>query len=436
MKYQNIGKFLIIFVISLKAVFANQIDWKIPPVICPEDFFPQNIPCLDLSNVKDVYNDFPLQMSIEEINEWKNSKAQNLKLCRNIEVLRREKVQSGSYSSATIEIAWMIVNGGNEIDLKLDAVKNATLKFEMPPQILLGAMKQESLFANLGISPDGGNYSCGISQLNIQEWCNAINELSEDKKNELGWPQNISCNNIDLPTDLIKPLYDIAKNNLGNRKEYELNSVDFENVKFEQVVNNFPAGSDELQFSRFKAAKSFVNHCQDLNLSINFKASTLARLFRTFVPQQMQNANIYSVNETYNRKCVNSYSSKAYPLHTGWLMAVAIYNAGEKEKDLVDYYFQIKENNYFNLSPLDLIEALHWGGKYNPESKNIKFENQNHEPLFQSWFKSCIVQRHVARVIQYATLPGFVIANSLEQAPCKSNGEVPVYRQITSGLKN
>ena len=72
--------------------------------------------------------------------------------------------------------------------------------------------------------------------------------------------------------------------------------------------------------------------------------------------------------------------------------------------------------------------------KIGPAPKFV-LTDQNGNKFTQTWFKSCIVQRHVARVIQHATLPGETIASSLEQNGCKSDGTIPDYRKKSSGVK-
>ena len=410
-------------------------DWQNPAVMCPEEVLPKGLECPDFSQVDDVYADYPDNMSAAEIKDWKNNKAADLKFCRNSEVLRREKNKAGTYSPATIESAWMTVNGGLNVKEKLNAIQAASVKIGIPPQILLGAMKQESLLSSLGVSPDGGNYSCGMAQLNIQEWCQSIKRLSDEEKAGLDWPSGISCEDDVLPTNIVKPFYDIAIKNIGTRPSYELNSENFKGITLDQVTAGFPAASEAVQVQRFQAVSSFVNHCQDISLSVAFKAQTLNRLYLNFVPKALRDAEQYPAGKTFPRTCANAYPSIAYPLHTGWLMAVAMYNAGPQQSKLVDYYFQIKDDKYPALNPLDLIEALHWGGKWKKDTDFIGFQDQSGNKLQQRWFKSCIVQRHVARVIQHVTLPAESIAKSLEQGGCTLTG-VPAYRQKSSGIKD
>lgn len=407
-------------------------SWDNPNVLCPEDVFPKGLECPDFSQVDNPYTDFPDDMTKEEIRDWRTNKRADLGVCRNKEVLRREKLKTGKYSSATLEEAWMTADSGNQVKEKLSAIQEATSKYEIPPQVLIGALKQESLLSSLGLSPDGGNYSCGMAQLNIQEWCQSMNTLSNEEKAIYGWPSDISCNS--LPTTIVKPFYDIAIKKLGSRRDYQLKPRHFKGIKLEEVLDGFPDANDNLQTKRFKAVTSFVNNCQNISLSINFKAQTLRNLFDNYVPEKLKKDETYSEGKTFSKTCQQPYSSKYYPLHTGWLLAVAMYNAGPVEAKLVGHYYRVKNDNFPSMDPLDLIEALHWGGKYSKESGRILFKDQDGQRYSQSWFKSCIVQRHVAGVIQYVTAPGKTIAKSLEQSPCTQNG-VPEYRQHSRGVK-
>ncbi len=424
-------KTLILIALSLLS-FSAVAGWDNPAVLCPEEILPRGFACPDLTLVKNPYTDLPVNMSEQERIEWTRNRTSDLKLCQNKEVLRREEMYPGSFTPLQIQIGWMIVEGGKNAPEKLQSILSSSQKYQIPPHVLIGALKQESLMAGLGISPDGGNYSCGIAQLNIQEWCNSIGLLSTVEKERLGWPSSITCDN--LPTTIVEPFYAIASTRLGNRPDYQITSSDFSGITQDQVVRSFPAGSEYLQGLRFKAITSFLKHCQSDALSIPFKAHTLRGLFNNFVPAPIKNNEVYTAGRTFNRRCSTPYPSKYYPLHTGWLIAVASYNAGPRQTQLVEHYYQVQNNVFPSLSPLDLIEALHWGGKVKEGSTRLYYVGQNQTLMSQLWYKSCVVQRHVARVIQHVTIPGQTIARSLEQVPC-SNGAVPKYRQLSSGIK-
>jgi len=425
---------LIILTLSIESpLLIAATNWENPAVLCPEETLAKGLACLDFSKVENVYTDFPDETTTAEIKDWKKNKALDLNLCRNQEVLRRAKLNIGNFSPETIETAWMVVDGGKQVKEKLKAIQEATKKFEIPPQVLIGAIKQESMMSSLGVSPDGGNYSCRMSQLNIQEWCQSMSHLSKEEKATYAWPE-ISCDDNSLPTNIVKPFYDIAIKNLNNRPSYQLTPEDFKGITSEQVENNFPPGNNDLQSKRFQAISSFVNNCQNISLAINFKAQTLKNLYDRFVPTKLKVAEQYTEGKTFPRACENAYPTKAYPLHTGWLLAVAMYNAGPLQVKLLGSYYQVQNNNYPPVTPLDLIEALHWGGKYKIGTDSVFFKDQDGNTLSQRWFKSCIVQRHIARVIQHVTIPTETIAKSLDQEGCSLTG-VPHYRRVSSGVK-
>ena len=409
--------------------------WQNPPVICPEEIMPKGFDCPDFSKVINVYNDFPDEFSVDDINEWKTNRAADLRICRNKEVLRRDAVNPGSIGSTVRELAWMTVRGAELASEKLAEIKKASDEFGMPEQILIGAMRQESLLATLGISSDGGNYSCGMSQLNIQEWCRGISRLSETEQQLYAWPVGISCDDKTLPLILIKPFYDIAIKNLSTKPLYLLDSTHFQSIQFQDVSSTFPPAENELQLKRFEAVKSFVGNCQKISLSVHLKAQTLRDLFDRYVPSSLKLSQIYKTGQSYQRKCLSPYTSQYYPLHTGWLLAVAMYNAGPLQSKILEHYYQTDATNLPNLNPKDLIEALHWGGKWKKNTAFIEFKDSEDNIFTQKWFKSCIVQRHVARVVQHVTIPTMSIAKSLEQAPCSSLAEVPDYRKNSSGIK-
>jgi hypothetical protein len=409
-------------------------QWDNPAVLCPEEILPQNISCLDLTRVKNPSIDFPDGITAEEKYDWTHNHAADLDLCRAQELLNRETRRPGSFTPLQVELSWMTVDGGKDVTLKLQSILNASIKHQIPPQVLIGALIQESLLASLGVAPDGGNYSCGIAQLNIQEWCNGIAWVTAADRERLGWPQlgNMGCG--DLSPALVAPLYEIALSRLGTRPHYKMTSADFAGITLDQIESKWPVASPEVQNTRFQAVTSFIKNCQEISLSIPFKAQTLKSLFTSFVPTSLKFQQMYSTGQTFNRTCRDPYPTKFYPLHTGWLLAVAAYNAGPKQTQLVEHYFQIANNHFPQLTPLDLIEALHWGGKIKESNRRVYFVGQNGALSSQPWYKSCVVQRHVARVIQHVTEPGKTIARSLEQVAC-SQGAVPHYRVISSGIK-
>lgn len=414
-------------------------DWANPSVGCIEDFVPKFLPCLDLSTVVNPTSDFPAGLPEAELKYWTVDHRADLNLCRAKEVERREKAVPGSMSAGAVAWAWMWNKQANGIEAKITAIYDAAEKAEMPPQILFGALKQESLISDLGITVDGGNYSCGIGQVNVGEWCLFMNTFSQADQTKYGWPVGISCSGETLPSDLVKPFYDIALRKLQGRPDYELTPKEFNGIGFSDVSTGFPSGTEELQRKRFAAVASFVKNCSDSRLGILAKGRVLRGLFDR-IPEGLKKSQKYSAAQTFPLSCMRKYKSPYYPLHTGWLLADAVYNAGPREISLLQHYFRMSRSTHESgaawkkMTPLDLIEGLHWGGKWNTTTKKIEFTDVYGVKSSQSWFKSCVVQRHIARVIQYATVPGVVIANSLELEGC-SKTVVPTYRQKSTGRK-
>ena len=435
---------LVSLVMAANIVSAHaEIDWQNPAVLCPEEVLPKGLPCPDFTQVKNPLTDFPVSLSAEERNDWKNNKLPDLRSCRNREVMRREALKPGTFSAGVLENSWMLADSGNNVSEKLNAIEEASKKFGVPPQILIGAMRQESLLSSLGITPDGGNYSCGMAQLNIQEWCQSMNSLPKNKQEELGWPAGIKCDSDELPTDIVKPFYDFARRNARNRPDYLFTAEDFKGITYKDVKHGHGLlrifsklfSKNKMNKKTFAAVNSFVQNCQSIPLSVSAKAQALKSLFDNFVPAELKNAEQYTNGKTFPRACANPYPVSAYPLHTGWLLAVAMYNAGPLQPKIVRHYYKAQNTEFPRINPLELIEALHWGGKWKEKGVNIAITNQKGDELTQIWYKSCIVQRHVARVIQHVTIPSESIAKALDVEGCKKDS-LPEYRKYSSGVKD
>lgn len=405
------------------------VDWSRPPVICPEAGVARGIPCPELSSLPLPSSPLPADADPR----WKTDWAKDLSVCRARELLRREEAKPGSFTPVQVQISWMTVSGAENAGGKLQAMYSAAERFGMPTQILLGALTQESLLANLGISADGGNYSCGMAQLNITEWCQGMSLLSAEQRQALGWPA-ISCSDGTLASTMLAPYYEIAVGRLGQRPDYRLDAKDFAGIHLDQVRSQMPSGPAPLQAQRHQAITSFIAHCQDADLSILIKAYNLKSFFNSYVPQELRDAEVYRTGDGPDLSCERAYTSRYYPLHTGWLLTLAIYNAGPNMVRLLEHYYQGDAATWPELTPFSLVEALYWGGKYNATTKRVYFRGANQKDYSQTWFKSCVVQRHVARVTQHVTPPGVSVVSSLEPSAC--NAEAPASRQNSSGVRS
>ena len=133
-------------------------------------------------------------------------------------------------------------------------------------------------------------------------------------------------------------------------------------------------------------------------------------------------------------------------------MAVAAYNAGPRSFDAIAHFNRWTKadmndgKTIQNFNPTDIVNSLYWAGKYNAENDLIEFNGLNGSLKSWTWFKGCVAQRHIARVMQHVTLLPEFFVDSLEGAfPCARskfgpNGElletaVPVFRQKSSGEK-
>ena len=445
---------------------TSSIDWAQPPVGCVEEIIQQKspYPCPDLTQVKDPTKDFPADFTEDEIALWSGSRAKALGYCRSEEIMRREELRPGSFSAVTVERAWMRVEGARDSDLKGEAIYDASEAYGIPPQILVGALMQESLMADLSISEDGNNFSCGIAQLNILEWCNWAEKLTPDLQNNLGFPTEEAlqwrkahssptvCRTPLLSTTLVRPFYKFGLRQLHGLPASRMRPEHLAGIQLENVISEFPAASQADQNLRFRLVRAFTQSCSHFASAIPAKANQLKILFDNEVPPAMRGIQSYAPGETYNRSCRRTFPSQAYPLHVGWLLADAIYNAGSKIVTNISYYLRLTRQTYHSPDTWaafrgpELITSLYWAGKYNPTSDYLEFQNFSGVTEKMTFFKSCIVQRHVARVIQYATLPGFELARSAEDKNgCRKSefnpdgtlkkSHVPLERQRSSGRK-
>ena len=424
-------------------VASASTDWSQPPVGCIEDviYSEPSYACLDLTDVADPLSDFPAGMSASDITMWKTERAKGLTVCRAHEILRRDEKNPGSEKPGEVELAWMRVLSLKDTSGKIDEINQASERTGMPSQVLFGALTQESLMADLGLAADGGNYSCGIGQLNIQEWCRFAQAASPGLQRQMGWPRGQSsefCSDPVLTPSLAKPFYEIGLKNLGAAPSYRLLPEHLKNIKYEDVVGEFPAASDEIQRTRFSAVQSFLMNCSDYRYGIPAKAHELERIFHTSVPEALQKVQTYPDGESFHRSC-RGKAADVYPLHTGWLLADAIYNAGPGIVPALEYYLDLDAvstqapTTWADFQPTDLISALYWAGKYNPATGLLESFDFDGHLQTRTYYKSCVVQRHIARVIQHVTLPGYLLADTLEGPGGCSKSVVPSARQVSSG---
>jgi hypothetical protein len=458
---------MIAILILLSCISARATDWSQPEVGCPKEVIlrPSPYVCPDLSEVSDPFRDWPASFTPEDIELWSKHRKLAMRYCRAQEVARREELQPGQLAPIAVEVSWMILRGSEHTEEKLAAIERASSQYGVPEQILLGALTQESFLAELGIADDGGNFSCGIGQLNFQEWCTWVERQSLSTKQKLGWPVekietykkahgvNNICASTFLDKSLIRPFYRLGVKRLNGLPDYRLLPEHMRGIEYGDVIGGFPEASQALQKIRYEAARSFTLQCSDATTGIESKAFILRGIFNSSVPHALREVQKYAAGEAFKRSCQSGAKpSVYYPLHTGWLLADAVYNAGPRIVSAIQWYLRLDPKSadqletWVNFSPKDLIAALHGAGVYNPRTDLLEHYDFSGRKLTHSWFKACIVQRHVARVIQYATLPGFELAQSLEdKSGCQKSvfdsdgnlieSKVPLSRQTASGRR-
>lgn len=434
----------------IKKALKREIDWSQPPASCVEDVVPAkpNETCIDLSRVADPRKEWPDDLPEDELAYWKANK-RLMPYCRGSEVLRREAAQPGSMSPVSQQIAWMQVSGATNRDEKIAAIYAAARAHRMPPQIITGALYQESLFAELGVAEDGGNYSCGVGQINIQEWCRWANAQPAAKQAAIGWPAGVSCSTV--PASLVQPFYDLAKLKLNGLPDYKMTKEHFMSIKDADAVKRFSPAPPEIQQLRLRAVRSFLGNCSNPMNGIAAKANELASLYRQVVPAGLKQSDQYRQGETFARKCRQAYNSTSYPMASGWLLAVGAYNAGPRVVDALAHFNgwtreDLQDPETFRgFTPANLIEAFYGAGRYDKKADVLRFRTLNGSDASWGWFKPCVLQRHIARVVQHVTLAGAEgLVTSLEgEAKCAKSDvdpktgriltNVPMERQMSSG---
>lgn len=431
----------------------SKVNWAQPPMACVEDIVPRlpTLPCPDLTRVPDPRVDWPEDLPEQDQAYWQSNK-RGENYCRSVEIMRREELKPGTFPAGAIQLAWMRLKAIENSEEKVQAVYRASRAQKMPVHVLAGALTQESLFSDLGIAADGGNYSCGIGQVNLSEWCGWANKQTAQKKTEMGWPTNINCSSVSA--GLIRPFYEIAKKRLNGLPEYRLDKTHFQNIPLKSVVGGFPAGSTALQNTRYRAAVSFLNHCTDVMNGIAAKANELRNLYVRHVPSGLKASGHYAPGEEFQQSCREKGYTGAYPMNAGWLLAVGIYNAGPRAVDALSHYNKwtqaeiAKPEVWKSIGPVQLVEAFYWSGKYSQRDDRIHIKTLNGKNSSWIWFKPCVLQRHIARVVQHVTLPGFpklvdTLEGSYKCARSVFNPEtgeliqsaVPPFRQKSSGVK-
>ncbi len=410
-------------------------NWAQPPLQCIENVIPAQAskPCIDFSGVENIAKDDPA-VSAAELEWWKNHKFA-YSYCRSKEILRRESAHPGSMTPGSIQISWMRMMAAKDHDAKVNAVYNASEKYGVPPHILTGAIMQESIFSNLGVADDGGNFSCGIAQINLVEWCSWAETQSATKKLAMGWPTTgVDCNSS-VAREYVKPFYEIGLKRLGKLPSYRLETTHTQNIPLSAVAGAWSDVADSEKLRRYKITKSFLDNCGTPVDAIHAKAFQLKSLYTNYVPEGLKAHETYSPGQKFQLQCQRPLNARVYPVQTAWVLAVGAYNAGGKVQDAMAStngwsrtetssrstflnYNSVDGNSGFN--PKDLVASVYKAGRYNSQIEKVQMMDLSGKQMQWGWFKQCILQRHMARVVQHVTRPGQTpLVESLEgEAGC------------------
>jgi hypothetical protein len=432
----------------------SRVNWAEPPVACVEDLVPikPDRPCLDLSRVPDPRMDWPVGKAPEQLRYWRETK-RPLQYCRAVEVERRESKRPGSFPPVALQMAWLQRLATERSVEKTNAIYAASRTYKVPVQILTGALYQESLIAEIGIAPDGSNYSCGIGQFNLVGWCSWANTADAALKTKLGWPaKSVDCEA--LRKTFVAPFFQIALKNLGSEPLYKMNPRHFSTIKLADVERSLPPANAEVQKLRYQTVMSFVNHCMKAEYGIPVKARELKEIYTRYVPVGLKAQEVAQGSKKSPLVCRQKGSEETYPLQTAWLLAVAAYNAGPSVVDLMSFFNRLDReevkvpSSFRDFDPRDLVASLFWGGRYNAITDQIDFRTRAGKAMSWSWFRQCVVQRHVARIVQHVLRPNAPwVIDSLEGPGVCSKSTldpvtgrviqsgVPLVRQVSPGIK-
>ena len=394
-------------------------DWSQPPLLCVEDIVPAvpKVACPDLTTVENPSKDDPI-LPEAELKWWKDQKF-SLGYCRSMEIIRREKLAPGSMTPGAVQISYLRTRAVQDHDAKVAAVYNAAEQYGVPPHILTGALMQESIFANLGVSDDGGNFSCGIGQINLPEWCSWAEAQTPEQKRQMGWPVGgVNCS-TQASRDLVQPFFEIGISRLNGLPQYRLEPTHTQNIPFESVQSKWADVPYTERLIRYQTASSFLNNCGIPARAMQAKAFVLRRNYNAYIPKGLREHETYAPGQKFGLKCMRPLNSTVYPVQTAWVMTVGTYNAGGRLKDMMastqkwDLAAVTDRNTFATFNPdyrevpgftvQDLVASVFKVGKYDPAVAKMRFTAINGTDLIMPWFKLCVVQRHMARIVQHVS---------------------------------
>ncbi len=287
------------------------------------------------------------------------------------------------------EYPWLNVQATENSEEKIKKVYDVSKKYNIPPAILYGAIAQESSWMEMGLADDFGNWACGLAQLNVNDWCNWSENADALTKAKIKWPvkeiqayrsqhpgANI-CDTSFITPSYAGPFYEVALKRLRSEDPdappYMLRSrhaseprlpnyleimAGYRFVAKYSIDDRISKNDPHAQGLRYLITSSFAANCSDYHNGIDAAAFTFAEIFKQ-LPQELQQAQKYKKGLENPNNCAQN-TSNYYPLHVGWLLANAVYNAGPEILPGVFKYQQNSRISWENFTPEDLVKAIHF----------------------------------------------------------------------------
>jgi hypothetical protein len=344
-------------------------------------------------------------------------------------------------TSKNFHTNYSALGGARDAPAKMREIYAAANANDMPPQILTGALIQESDMLDLSISTDANNWSCGIGQINLLEWCAWANQETPEVKSRIHWPsaevaqlmkenpETDLCSGYFMRAAFAKPFYDIGTERLVNARP-QVVKTDLDMVLSEKnMLEPKPIAYDDLSWAldnitrakmscphrnryneecltikpvknevkaaylRYLMAKSFAENCSLHENGIPAKAYNL-RLIHDALPASIKAAQQYPEHSTYARTCLLHPTTRAYPLSVSWMLADTVYNAGEEILPGIYEYWKRVKWTPEEVGPEQLAVSVDYALKEKKVTKHMADDGV------------CESQFHIRSVVKNMTLPG------------------------------
>jgi hypothetical protein len=298
---------------------------------------------------------------------------------QDLEVLKKpQDIRSDGYM-----YPWLYVKATESSEEKIKTLYEVSAQYDIPPAVLYGAIAQESGWMEMGLAEDYGNWACGLAQLNANDWCGWASHAGPEIQARIQWPKKEVeafqkshpkvdvCDSDFLVPEHARPFYDVAlkrlRTELPDAPEYMLEGRHAKNpqvASFEEVqvglgkVTATLPGNKTLaaQKIRYSIVASFAGNCSAYENGVPAGAYTFQQAFKD-LPKELQNAQRYKSGEKNPNLC-QANPSQYYPLHVGWLLANAVYNAGPEILPGVYQYQKNSGISWENFTPENLVSAI------------------------------------------------------------------------------